>query len=91
MRSWLPIAGLALIGLPAILLRVLGVELNTYVEVAIFGGAILSAAFLLTWASEVAETEISQTLALALLAIIAVLPGVCRRPLLRLDRAHQPG
>jgi len=74
MRAWLPIAGLALIGLPAILLRVLGVELNTYVEVAIFGGAILSAAFLLTWASEVAETEISQTLALALLAIIAVLP-----------------
>jgi len=74
MRNWLSIAGLALIGLPAILLRVLGVELNTYVEVAIFGGAILSAAFLLTWASEVAETEISQTLALAFLAIIAVLP-----------------
>ena len=74
MRNWLSIAALALIGLPAILLRVLGVELNTYVEVAIFGGAILSAAFLLTWASEVAETEISQTLALALLAIIAVLP-----------------
>ena len=74
MRDWLSIAVLALVGLPAILLRVLGVELNTYVEVAVFGGAILSAAFLLTWASEVAETEISATLALALLAIIAVLP-----------------
>lgn len=74
MRNWLPIAVLVLVGLPAILLRLLGAELNTYVEVALFGVAILSAAFLLTWASEVAETEISQTLALAFLAIIAVLP-----------------
>ena len=73
MRNWLSIAILAGISLPAILLRVLGVELNTYVEVATFGGAILSAAFL-TWASEVAETEMSATLALAVLAIIAVLP-----------------
>lgn len=43
-------------------------------ESAIFGLAILAAASLLIWASEVAETEISQTLALAFLAIIAVLP-----------------
>jgi cation:H+ antiporter len=74
MRNWLSIAILAGISLPAILLRVLGIELNTYVEVATFGIAILAAAFLLTWASEVAETEMSATLALAVLAIIAVLP-----------------
>jgi len=43
-------------------------------QVALFGGSILAAAFLLTWASEVAETEMSATLALAVLAIIAVLP-----------------
>jgi len=74
MRNWLSIAILAGISLPAILLRVLGIELNTYVEVATFGVSILAAAFLLTWASEVAETEMSATLALAVLAIIAVLP-----------------
>ncbi|MGB6919120.1 MAG: sodium:calcium antiporter, partial [Phycisphaerae bacterium] len=41
---------------------------------AITGVAILSAAFLLTWASEAAEVDISRGLALAVIALIAVLP-----------------
>jgi len=40
----------------------------------IFGLAILGAAFLLCWACEVAQMDISQALALALIALIAVLP-----------------
>jgi cation:H+ antiporter len=40
----------------------------------LFGLAIMAAATLLIWASDVAETEISATLALVLLALIAVLP-----------------
>lgn len=44
------------------------------IAAAIFGVAILGAAFLLTWAAEVAQLEISQALALAILAIVAVLP-----------------
>ena len=43
-------------------------------RVLIFGGAIVAAAFLLTWASETAEKDISQGLALAAIALIAVLP-----------------
>jgi cation:H+ antiporter len=43
-------------------------------ESAIFGLGILAAATLLVWASEVAEQMISATLALAVLAIIAILP-----------------
>jgi cation:H+ antiporter len=39
-----------------------------------FGVAILGGAFLLTWAAEVAEMDISQGLALAFLALVAVLP-----------------
>lgn len=74
MRDWLPIIAVGLIAFPAILLRLLGIDLNTTIEVMAFGIAILAAAFLLTWGSAVAETEISQTLALAFLAIIAVLP-----------------
>ncbi len=74
MKNWWPIVALALIAAPAIFLRLLGVELSPTAEVAIFGTSIVSAAFLLTWASEVAETEMSATLALAVLAIIAVLP-----------------
>lgn len=74
MKKWLPIVAAALVALPAIPVRLLGIDLDTTVEVTLFGVAILAAAFLLTWAAEVAETEISQTLALAFLAIIAVLP-----------------
>ncbi|HEU5314673.1 MAG TPA: sodium:calcium antiporter [Chloroflexota bacterium] len=41
---------------------------------ALSGLAILSAAFLLSWAAEVLQLDVSQGLALALLALIAVLP-----------------
>jgi cation:H+ antiporter len=44
------------------------------VETALYAAAILGAAFLLSWAAEVAQLDISQTLAIAVLALIAVLP-----------------
>src|SRR3990172_6059817 len=95
-RHWTIIALAMLIALPAPVLRLLDisgvadVHLGSVGQAVLFGLAIAAAATLLTWASEVAETEVSATLALVVLALIAVLP-VRRRPLLRLDRAHQPG
>jgi cation:H+ antiporter len=44
------------------------------VEALVFGAAIVGAAFLLSWAAEVAQLDISAGLALAVLALIAVLP-----------------
>jgi cation:H+ antiporter len=41
---------------------------------AVFGIAILGAAFLLSWGAEVAQMDISQAMALAFLALITVLP-----------------
>jgi cation:H+ antiporter len=41
---------------------------------ALFGVAIVAAAFLLAWAAEALQLDVSQGLALALLALIAVLP-----------------
>jgi len=80
LKSWLLIAALAALSAPAIVLRALDdlagvavVEGNVE-RVLIFGGAIVAAAFLLTWASETAEKDISQGLALAAIALIAVLP-----------------
>jgi len=79
-RNWLLLAGAFLITLPAPLLRlgdVTGVfhpDIPVYVEALIFGVAIFAAATLLTWASEIAETEVSAGLALVVLALIAVLP-----------------
>jgi len=79
-RHWTIIA-LAILGaLPAPIIRLLEVtdlahvDLGNVGQALLFGLAIAAAATLLTWASEVAETEISATLALVVLALIAVLP-----------------
>ncbi|MGH3506534.1 MAG: sodium:proton exchanger [Nocardioidaceae bacterium] len=57
----------AYLGLPA-------VDLGHPVEAAIFGAAIVGAAFALSWAAEAAQVDINAGLALALLALLAVLP-----------------
>ena len=80
LRNWLQIAIAIGIALPAPVIRTLEVTgavhlgLPSLAEAMLFGVAIFAAATLLVWASEVAEQMISATLALALLAIIAVLP-----------------
>jgi len=80
LQRWGPILLATLAALPAPVLRFLELagiaepNLAPTVEAIIFGAGIFSAATLLTWASEVAETEISAGLALVVLALIAVLP-----------------
>lgn len=79
-RQWGLIAGAAAAALPAPVIRVLEVtgaahpDIPHAAEALIFGLGIFAAATLLTWASEVAETEVSAGLALVVLALIAVLP-----------------
>jgi cation:H+ antiporter len=79
-RGWLAIAFTVAIGLPPLIIRILeetgavDFGLDPLVEALIFGIGIFAAATLLTWAAEVAETEVSATLALVVLALIAVLP-----------------
>jgi cation:H+ antiporter len=66
---------LAVLGpVPGLLVRFEVLHLAVLLETAIYAGAILGAAFLLSWAAEVAQLDISQTLAIAVLAFIAVLP-----------------
>jgi len=63
---------------PAVVFRLLGVFSGQHLEPAaaavVFGLGIVGAAFLIAWAAEVAQLDISQALALALLALVAVLP-----------------
>ena len=67
--------GLALLAAaPALWLRWSEPHLSHGVEAALFGLAIVGAAFILSWAAEVAQLDIAAGLALALLALIAVLP-----------------
>ncbi|MBI3782384.1 MAG: sodium:calcium antiporter [Deltaproteobacteria bacterium] len=73
-RNWLLIALAFLATLPGLTLRLGGIHPGAGSEAIAFGAAILGASFLLTWAAEVAEMDISQGLALAFLALVAVLP-----------------
>ncbi len=60
--------------LPGLFLKLAGSHTAPPVEALLFGMAVLGAAFLLSWAAEVAQKDISQALAVAILALIAVLP-----------------
>lgn len=72
--SWTQIAAAVSLVVPALMLRFDLLHLRIEVGTLFFGLAILGAAFLLTWGAEVAELDISQALAIAFLAFIAVLP-----------------
>lgn len=71
---WITIVAVALIGSPGVILRFTGTHPPAALSAIIFGVSILAAAFLLSWAAETAELDISQGLALAVIAFIAVLP-----------------
>jgi cation:H+ antiporter len=62
------------VAIPGVAIRILHPALPHPVEAVLFGLAIVGAAFLLSWAAEVAQLDISAGLAIALLALIAVLP-----------------
>src|SRR4051794_23447808 len=59
---------------PGIVIRFTNHNLPHALDALLFGMAIVGAAFLLSWAAEVAQLDISAGLAIALLAFIAVLP-----------------
>lgn len=62
------------IALPAVVLRVSGVHPSPVAGMIVFGAGVLAAAVVLMWAAETARADMSGALALALLALIAVLP-----------------
>src|SRR6201985_1889926 len=59
---------------PARVLRLSGVHPAAAFSLAAFGTAVVAASFLLAWGAEAAKVDIAGPLAIALLAVIAVLP-----------------
>lgn len=59
---------------PAMVLRILGLHPDPIVALLVFGAAVVAASFLLAWAAEAAQIDVSGGLATAILALIAVLP-----------------
>jgi cation:H+ antiporter len=60
--------------LPGIHLRITGTEPDPILGAVLYGMAIVGAAFILSWAAEIIQLDIASGLALALLALIAILP-----------------
>jgi cation:H+ antiporter len=66
--------GAILLTIPGMAFRLLGIHVDPLLDSAIYGMAVIGAAFLLSWAAEVAQHDIPRALALTILALIAVLP-----------------
>jgi cation:H+ antiporter len=73
-RSPLMVALVAALAVPGIVLSATGLSTTPPIDALLYGLAIVAAAFLLSWAAEAAQVDISAGLAIALLALVAVLP-----------------
>lgn len=73
-RQILYIGVAVLVTVPALVLRLGGVHLPPPLLAFLFGSGIVGAAFMLSWAAETVQLDISTGLAIALVAFIAVLP-----------------
>lgn len=73
-KCLLPILLAIVVTLPGVTLRLFHFQLAPPMTALLSGMAILAASFLLLWACDAAQADISQALALAVVALIAVLP-----------------
>ena len=71
---WRRLGVTASVAVPAILIRLTGTVLSPELTVLVFGAGVVASAVLLSWAAEAAQVDISGSLAIAILALIAVLP-----------------
>ena len=72
--SWLLILAFAALGLPSFAMAIGDVHLDPILSAMIFGLGIVGGAFLISWAAEAAQVDISASFAIAILALIAILP-----------------
>lgn len=73
-KHWRAIIGAAIFPLQWLIVHFSGLHLAPQWEALSSGFSIFGAAFMLSWAAELAQLDIPQSLALAFLALIAVLP-----------------
>ena len=71
---WRRLGITASVAVPAIVIRLSGIVLSPELTVLVFGAGVVASAVLLSWAAEAAQVDISGSLAIAILALIAVLP-----------------
>ena len=59
---------------PAVVVRVVGLHPDPVAALLVFGAAVVASSFLLAWGAEAAQIDVSGGLAIAVLALVAVLP-----------------
>src|SRR6201994_314275 len=69
-----PLGIVAFIICPALVVRILGLHPSPILGLITYGAAVVAASFLLAWAAEAAQLDVSGGLAVAVLGVIAVLP-----------------
>ena len=92
-RHWPAFTTVILLGLLSILFFLSGAELHPLASACVYGVGIMAAAFILSWAAEVAELDISASLAVAILVLLTVLPEYAIEAILAWDAgaAFAPG
>ena len=79
-----------LASLPGLYLGITHGHMDPVLGSFVFGGAIFAGAFVLSWGAEAAEIDISESLAVAILALIAVLPEYAVDFVFTWKAAHDP-
>jgi cation:H+ antiporter len=87
-RPWILMGIMLILSIPGIVMRLSGAHVPPLTEALIAGISLISAAFLLAWAAEAAETVIAGGLAIAILALITVLPEYAVDIVLAWNGAH---
>ncbi len=75
---------------PGLYYGLTGTHVAPILGTIMFGVAVFGAAFILSWAAEAAEVDISESLAVAILALIAVLPEYAVDFVFTWKAAHDP-
>jgi cation:H+ antiporter len=84
------IAGIILLTIPCLLVKAGLLHVGPGLEALLYGVGLLGAAFILSWAAEIVQMDISQGFALALLAFIAVLPEYAVAGVFAWKAGHNP-
>ncbi len=79
-----------LVTIPGLYCGLTGKHILPQVGAVMFGVAVFGAAFILSWAAEAAQIDISESLAVAILALIAVLPEYAVDFVFTWKAAHDP-
>jgi len=89
-RAKAKLALVAVVAGPCVVLRLAGTHLRPEAAALVFGAGVVASAFLLAWAAEAAQVDISGSLAIALLALIAVLPEYAVDLYFAFTAGHRP-